>query len=81
MSIYMLFYKKNGCGSAQSNNSFNRSGISLLLIVNLDGRAVDSRPVNSGVGRFVVAKMIELAVPQILIIVADERSFSRSHWL
>jgi hypothetical protein len=36
------------------NNSLNRSGISVPLIVNLDGRAVDSRPVNSGVGRLLI---------------------------
>jgi hypothetical protein len=33
----------------KSNNSFNRSGISLPLIVNLSHDVVVSRPVNSGV--------------------------------
>jgi hypothetical protein len=35
--------------SGRSNNSFNRSGISYNVIVNLPHDAVDCRPVNSSV--------------------------------
>jgi hypothetical protein len=35
--------------AAAPNNSFNRSGMSLPLIVNLSHDVVDSRPVNSSV--------------------------------
>jgi hypothetical protein len=40
----------------RSNNSFNRSGISLNFIVSLSHDAVVSRPANSGVGRLPVLK-------------------------
>jgi hypothetical protein len=41
--------RRGGADALPHNNSLNRSGISLIVIVNLNQFAVDSRPVNSSV--------------------------------
>ncbi|HEX8650283.1 MAG TPA: hypothetical protein VF708_05550 [Pyrinomonadaceae bacterium] len=50
----------NGRVNGRSNNSFNRSGISLDVIANSDASLNISRPVNSGVGPLRIKTEAEL---------------------